>query len=36
MRYNHDESNDIVKKLVTMAHVGVPVEVHVLIPVYDM
>ena len=34
MRYNPDESNNIVKKLVTMAHIGVPVEVHVLIPRY--
>ena len=36
MRRNHHDSNDIVKKLVTMAHIGVPVEVHVLIPVCDM
>ena len=34
MRRNHHDSNYIVKKLVAMAHIGVPVEVHVLIPRY--
>ena len=36
MCYNHHDSNNVVKKLVPMAHVGVPVEVHAPIPVCDM